>query len=211
MNRIAISKVRKFFDDFSSVSFEKNEVIINKNEKSKNIYFLVSGEIVQSGLSTATNRVILNVYKPGSFIPLPLLFSNSPSKYYFSASKKTICKVAPSEKVAKFIKQDSAVQFEVLNRLCRGLDGVVDKLFMSYTGTAKQRVVLELLIMQNRRNNNSGILEITVTHDEVAEKCGLTRETVTRILGSLAKSGYIYKRNNKISFLNIPELRKIIA
>ncbi len=211
MNRLTRSKVRKFFDEFPSVSYDKNAVLINKNETSKNIFYIVSGEVVQSGLSNASNRVILNVNKPGSFIPLSSIFNPVPSRYYFSTTKKTVCLIAPADKVQKMIKQEPTIQTDLLKRLSVGIDGIVDKLFMSFTGNAKQRVVLELLIMQSRRNNGTGNLEITVTHDEIAEKCGLTRETVTRVMGGLAKLGYIYKKNNKISFINMAELQKIIS
>jgi CRP-like cAMP-binding protein len=203
--------ISKFFEDFPSLNYQKNDVIINKKQPIDKIYFIVSGEIIQSGLGSATNRVILNVYKPGSYIPLAYIFKKQPSKYFFIASKTTVCRVAPIDKVAKLIKQDLSVQSDLIKRLTIGIDGLVDKLFIAYTGTAKQKVVLELLIMQARRNNSSGNFEITVTHDDIAEKCGLSRETVTRVLGSLAHKGLIYKKNNKIIILELDGLQKIIS
>lgn len=210
MNRLA-GKIRNYFESFPPVSYEKDTILIAKNELSKNIFYIVSGEVVQYGLGTASSRVILNVYKPGAIIPLSRIFINSHSKYYFSTAKTTIYRVAPIEKVTKFIKQEPSVQADLIKRLTIGLDGIVDKLFIAYTGSAKQRVVLELLIMQSRRNNSSGNFEIKVSHGEIAEKCGLTRETVTRILGKLAKSGFIVKQSNKIAFLNMAELQKIVS
>ena len=211
MNRLVQSKVKKFFDDFPDISYGKDEIVINKNDQIDKIFYIVTGEIVQTGLSLATNRVVLNVYKPGSYIPLPYIFTKQASKYYFTATKQTVCRVAPAERVAKFIRQDAGVQSDLIKRLALGLDGIVDKLFMAYAGTAKQKVVLELLIMQARRNNHSGNFEITVTHDDIAEKCGLSRETVTRVLGNLAKSGLINKKSNKIIFNSIEGLQKIIS
>jgi len=52
---------------------------------------------------------------------------------------------------------------------------------------------------------------LILTHNEIAEIIGTSRETVTRMLASFKREGYIEVHGSAIVFINEKGLQKLIA
>ena len=77
----------------------------------------------------------------------------------------------------------------------------------------KSRIAAELLDLQDSALatiNTEGKPIVHMTHDDLAAAVGSVRETVTKVVGELAKSGAIYAGYGKV-ILNDVELLQSIA
>jgi len=85
--------------------------------------------------------------------------------------------------------------------LCSRLRESWAKVQMLNFNNASQRVKMLLIMLSDKYGSKSDegiILKIKLTHQDLAEMSGMTRETVTRVIDKLQKSGEIAILKNKV-------------
>ena len=84
--------------------------------------------------------------------------------------------------------------------LCSRLRECWAKVQMMNFNNASQRVKMLLIMLSDKygsRSDEGVILNIKLTHQDIAEMSGMTRETVTRVIDKLQKAGEIEILGNK--------------
>lgn len=167
------------------------------------ISYLVKGKILQYSIDDEGNRSIVNIFKPGAFFPLPVAINNSPVIYFFEAGTPVEVRQVSAAQVRDFLHREPEVTYDVLARVYRGLDGLLGRMNQLLGGDAKSRILHELHILSQRFGTvvNGGI-EVEVTAGNLAEMTGLTRETVSRTLKGLQRSGVVRLRRGAITILH---------
>ncbi|VAX30579.1 transcriptional regulator, Crp/Fnr family, partial [hydrothermal vent metagenome] len=85
--------------------------------------------------------------------------------------------------------------------LCSRLRESWAKVQMLNFNNASQRVKMLLIMLSDKYGSKTDggiILGIKLTHQDLAEMSGMTRETVTRVIDKLQKSGEIEVLRNKV-------------
>lgn len=200
-------KVKQFFSRYPPKEYKKGEIIIAKDQYLEGIFFLEKGMVRQYDLSRNGQEMTLNIYKPGSFFPMMESLSNKPNQYYFEAINITSIKLAPKERVLKFIKNEPEVMHDLLTRLYSGIEGVLFKMAQLMSGNAYTRLISILIISATRFGKEAADgIRILSTEKDLATQAGISRETVSRQLHKLKKEGLI---DIKRSTIIIPDLNKL--
>lgn len=190
--------VDTFFDRYPERSYEKGSTIMRPGDGIK-AYYIVSGSIIQYDISSAGDKLIVNTYKEGAFIPLLTIVCGTPSDFFFEAYSQTTVRVAPSKEVATFLKHSPDITYETLERLVRGTDGMLHRIASMMDGGAEMRILQTLQIMQARFGHPDG--SVSVTMSELGAQTGLARETVSRALKKLRIAGAISSSRGRITIL----------
>lgn len=189
-------KIQSFFSRYPTHVYKKREILVHAGDKSP-AFYISRGLIAQYEIAKNGSKLIVNIYKPGSFISLGNILNDIPSVFFFEAIEPTTVHVAPSSEVVTFLKENSDVVYDALTRMSRGSNGLMLRLARAMEGNAEGRILQELLIMRSRFSQNKQIIYTTDT--DLAAKTGLARETVSRTLKKLHDEGIVQTSRGKIT------------
>lgn len=207
MDDKVLAKVHKFFSAYQTHNVKKNDVLIKANENPNKIFYLTSGYVKMYSVSKNGKKFDLNIFKPGSFFPMSHAINNGENLYHYQAITASKIKIAPVDKVITFIKTNPDVMFDLLQRLYRGLDGLLIKIDYAMYSDAKSRIIVEL-IMQAKRfgNKKNRNYEVNTSINNLATSVGLARETVSREIKKLKEKNLISIKNKKITINDLSKL-----
>lgn len=208
---VNISELNRFFGEGKRIFYKKNETIISREtEKPKNIYFLKKGYVHQY-TKTATKTININIFKPHMYFPLINIFGNITNKYSYEAITDVETYVVSHHKFTGFMKKNQNVMYDLAGRLSASLNmmtQVIESL-MSFDSSDKViRILLSCAMRFGVQKNSDTVISVPLTHADLANMIGISRETVTRELVELTKSDLIKKVKDKYVLSNISELKK---
>lgn len=175
--------------DFESIKYSSaypaNSMLFLENEPARGIYLLCSGEVKLSVSSRGGKTLILRIARPGDILGLTANIAEAP--YEASAEALHPCQVA-------FIRRDDFINFlrkypEVYQTVISQLSGqyatACEQLrTVGLSGSAHEKLARLLLHWSHEGKVTPEGMQIKVplTHEQIAECVGSTRETVTRTL-----------------------------
>ncbi len=205
------TKVDTFFADFPLRKYPKGHILIFAGENPDYIFYTVEGRVRQYDVSYRGDEVIVNMFKPLSFFPMSWAINRSDNKYFFKTETAAQFRVAPADEVMEFIVQNPDVLLDLLRRIYRGIEGLHGRMVHLMSGTARSRLIHELLGDIKRFGSGDGqsSSDITATETDLAARSGLARETVSRELKKLKASGLVEVANNTIHIIDLAELSRL--
>lgn len=204
--------VEEFFTQFSLRSYRKDQIILLNGDMADYVHYIVEGRVKQYDINYRGDELVLNRYKEQAFFPVSLALNPMPSPYIFEAETDVKVRSAPVAKVVKFLQSNPDVVFDLMRRVYRGTDGILGRMVQLMGGSARTRLVYEI-VLESRRfgkklDNGSILLE---THEHtLGEQAGMSRETVSREVKKLKEEGLIKTAMGGIVIKDLDELAKLI-
>lgn len=208
---IAFKKLNDFFSGFREQKFKKGQVILEAMEEPSGVFYLTDGVIRQYSISPKGEEITLNLFKSISFFPISWVLNDGINPHYFEAMTPITVRKAPKEKVLKLLKEDPEVLFDLAQRIYRGLEGFYLRMEHLMSGSAKNRLISELVIFAKRFGELSGDhteVKLKLTEKELAAISGITRETVSRELHKLEKKDLLDFKKNTLIINNLSKLEE---
>ncbi len=193
MNIAVLSKVEAFFGNYTLKHFDGRQILIHAGEDPKGIIYLQSGQVRQYDITERGDEVVVNVFKPPAFFPMLWAINKSPNEYFYETVGKVEARVAPVDEALSFIKQNPDVVYDLLSRLYSGVEGMQRRMAHLMGGSSRSRVLFELALECRRFGvkGRDGSFALMIREEELAKRCGLARETVSRELAELKKNHII--------------------
>ena len=169
-------------------------------------YYLKRGRVRSFIQSEDGGERVLSLYGPGSLFGEAAFFDGLPRMS--SAVALTPCQLVPIDRelVTREIARDPELAMAMLSYLARTvrmLSGHVD----SATLPARQRVARYLLPLFPAGDS----APLSCTHEEIGQAVGLSRVTVSRVLGALARQGVLQLGYRQVVLLDRALLEQIAA
>jgi CRP-like cAMP-binding protein len=175
-------EILAFFQKFTPKSFPAKITIIPGLPEPKGIYFITSGIVKMYGMTPKDQTYIHNYLKPGCLFPLIWLMTDLPNRYYFDTVTPVTGFRAEKSQVLSFLQQNPRANLAIAHRFLTGLDGYLEQAEIVSSGTAQQKIENALNVLEKRFGPDFK-KNIKLTHQELANLTGLSRETVTREIG----------------------------
>jgi len=186
-------KIEGFFNQYRSRSYGKGQILILNGDGTDHVYHLVKGRVKVYDVTYRGDEIILNVFKPPAFFPMSLAINNVQNPYVYEAETDITIHQAPSEEVIDFLRANPDVLYDLLSRLYRGVDGLLGRMAHLMGGSARSRVLYELLVecrrLGTRRADGSCVVDLKEA--DLAARAGLTRETVSREMRKLINQSFV--------------------
>ncbi len=210
MDSVLTEKLEKFFSAYRLLLLKKGELVIRPDDNPQGVYFLRNGYVRMYSIFEDGRELTLNIFKPQTYFSMIWTIGNLENTYYFQAMTEAELARAPKEQFLEFIKGNPEIMFDVTRRVLIGLDGLLTNVLHLLSGTAEKRVVAALFLSAKRfgEKNKQGavIIKLPLTHQDIANLAGITRETTSIEIGKLTKRGLISSRNH---CLIINDLKKL--
>ena len=201
----AKTKVANAFGKYPSRTYKTGQTLIFGGEEPDHVFYIESGIIKKYDVSYRGDEVIINMFKTGAFFPMSWAINKTPNTYFYAACETTTVHVIPPEVAVQFLKDNPDVMFDLLGRIYSGLDGMFGRMVKLMSGTAKSRGMYELIVDAKRFGTlqHDGSCDLHLHESDIASRSGLSRETVSREISKLKKSGLVAVKGR---YLTIGEL-----
>lgn len=207
MNDSVPATLTDFFSQFKSYKYKKGEILIHAGDEPSGIFYLTKGRVKEYFISKNGDEFIVNIFKPISFFPMSWAINGTQNDYFFEAMDDVETIKAPREKVVLFIKSQPEVLFDLISRVFKGMDGILQRMTYFMSGSAYKRLITELLIDAKRFGKKEGTkVTLNATEKDIASQAGMSRETVSREFRILKEKGILTFARNEIIISDINRL-----
>lgn len=203
-------KLDNFFNKYKAQNYKKGEIFIRADEEPQGIFYLTKGSIKQYAISKKGEELVINVFKPISFFPMSWAINLTPNAYYFETIDEVEIRIVPKDEVIGFIKSNPDVIYDLLSRVYRGTDGLLQRMTYLMAGNAYSRLINELLIQTKRfgKKNLDGSFELKISEKDLAAASGMTRETISRKLRILKDKKIVTLQTKQITINDFKKLEQ---
>lgn len=179
--------IETFFAPYPLKRFKKGQIIIYANEAPAGIFYLKQGKVRQYDVSERGDEIVVNVFQPPAFLPMSWAINKNENLYFFETVEVVEAHIAPPEAVVEFLINNPKVMYNLLSRLYSGTDGLLRRMAHLMGGSARNRLLYEIIVECRRFGKplSDNSYRLSVNESELAQRAGLSRETVSRELGKL--------------------------
>jgi CRP/FNR family transcriptional regulator len=204
------AKVHEHFSKFPRREYPKGQILVFADENPEHIFYVTKGRIRKYDVSYRGDEVIISIFKQHSFFPMSWAINHTPNKFFYKTETPVELHVVPTDDALEFLKANPDVMLDLLSRLYRGLEGFYGRMVHLMSGTARSRLLYELIIEARRFGeklpDDKYVLQANET--DLAARSGLSRETISREMKKLKSQGLVDVTKNKIVIHDLDALKR---
>jgi CRP/FNR family cyclic AMP-dependent transcriptional regulator len=202
------------FEDIKfATSYPPGAVLFVEGQLPRGIFVLCKGSVKLSINSPSGRTMIVKLAEPGEVLGLSAIISGKP--YEVTAETTDPCQVTfvKRDDFLRFLKDDVEVCFKVAEQLSEKYHNAckeVRSLGLSRSAAEKlAKLLLEWSSKDGEASKPEPRLKIGLTHEEIAQMIGTSRETVTRLFAELKKQQILQSKGSTLVIRDRAALRDI--
>lgn len=207
-----MGQLEDFFERFKPLRFRKREIILGAEEEPDGVFFIKSGYVRSFSISEEGREFTLNIYKVGTYFPATWALAGVPNTYFFEAMTPVELIKAPKEELLGFLRANPEILMDLTTRLLVGLNGLLVRIEHLLSKDAYHKVASAVFLAGRRFGKKDAkgkvIVELSLTHQDIADLSYLTRETTSLEMKKLEKRGLVGKRKRKLIIKDMKKLRQ---
>ncbi|HYL84511.1 MAG TPA: Crp/Fnr family transcriptional regulator [Candidatus Angelobacter sp.] len=193
-----------------AASYPKGATLFVEGQKPRGVFILCSGRVKLSTSSADGKTLILRVPEKGEILGLAAAVSGKP--YQASAE---VLEPAQANFIARndfldFLKDHGEAALRVAQQLSENYHIAINEMrTIGLSHSAAEKFARFLLEQASDSKDEAEIrLTLTLTHEEIAQMIGSSRETVTRLFSSFKKNQLLQVKGSTVIIQDIAGLRK---
>jgi len=194
-------------------AYPRGAVLFVEGQAPRGVYVICSGRVKLTTTSRDGKTLILRIAEPGEVLGLHATVSGRP--YELTGETLQPCQL-------DFLRRDDFLRFlqnhadaclnaaQHLSQNCQSAYGMIRSLGLSHSVSEKlARLLLEWATDGDQTKEGIRI-KVSLTHQEIAQLIGTSRETVTRVLSEFREKKFAQLRGSTLLILNKPGLERMI-
>jgi CRP/FNR family transcriptional regulator, cyclic AMP receptor protein len=195
--------------------FPKGAVLFVEGQSPRGVFMLCSGRVKLSTCSSDGKAIITRIAEGGEVLGLSAAVSGK--SYMVTAETLVPCQVnfIKRDDFLKFLKDNGDACLRVAEHLSNNYQFAFEQvrsLGLSHSAGEKLAKLMLEWASKNGKETDKGIsLKMTLTHEEIAQLIGTSRETVTRLLGMFKSKQLIQVKGSTLTIRNKPALASMVS
>lgn len=195
-------------------AYPQGAVLFVEGQAPRGVYIVCGGRVKLSTTSREGKTLILRIAQAGEVLGLHATVSGKP--YELTGETLQPCQL-------DFIRRDDFLRFlqhhgdaclnaaQHLSQNCQNAYEMIRSLGLSHSvGEKLARLLLEWA--SDGETTKDGIrIKISLTHEEIAQLIGTSRETVTRVLSEFREKKFAQLRGSTLMIMNRPGLERLVG
>ena len=206
--------VKKLDEITTSATYPKGATLFVQGQAGRGVFILCTGNVKLSTSSADGKTLILKVAEPGDILGLPSTISGKP--YEASADVLESCQAnfIPRVDFLAFLREYGDAALRVAQELSEKYQAALDELKnIGLSHSASEKLARFLLEWAARQTNGKdpARLTLSLTHEEIAQMIGASRETVTRLFADFKKKKILEVKGSSVLIKNRNGLEQMVA
>jgi CRP/FNR family cyclic AMP-dependent transcriptional regulator len=198
----------------SPATYPKGAILFVDGQQPRGVFVICNGRVKLSATSAGGKSLILRIANPGEVIGLPGTISGKAYEATAEAQEPTQANFIPREPFLEFLRAHGEVALRVAEALS-------DIYFAAYrevrclglSGSVEEKLAGFLLDFAARHASDDGQTRVllTLTHEEIAQIIGSSRETVTRLFTDFKRKGLVQVHGSTLVLADKAGLQQLLA
>ena len=197
-----------------TTAYPKGAVLFVEGQAPRGVFILCRGRVKLSICSSDGKTLILKIAEPGEVLGLSASVSGKP--YELTAETLDPCQVnfVKREDFLRFLREHNDVCLRVAEQLSEKYNTAcheIRSLGLSHSAAEKLAKLLLEWSMKNGGARQPERMKLTLTHEEIAQMIGTSRETVTRLFADFKKRQLIQLKGSTLVIRNRSALEHLVS
>jgi CRP/FNR family cyclic AMP-dependent transcriptional regulator len=218
-------RTRNFFCDLSrdsieafnqikhAAAFPEHAVVLVEGQSPCGIFVLCQGRAKLSTTSREGKTLIVRIAEAGEILGLHAVVTDTP--YELTAETMQPCQLnfVGREDMLCFLKEHADACFHATQHLardCADAYGVVRTIGLSHSVTERFARFLLETAADGKVSNGSVRVRLAMTHEEISQLVGTSRETITRLMSEFRRNDMAELKGSTLIIHNHPALKNMV-
>lgn len=171
-------------------TYPANAILITEGDQTDSLYVIVDGEVKVFANDDSGKEVILNILGPGEYFGEIALVDDQPRSASVMTLAPTKVMIISKSNFKKCLEENPDMSFNLIRALTKQVRALTDSVKNLALMDVYGRVAHTLLDLADDVDGKQ-VIEQKLTHQDIANMVGASREMVSRILKDLSTGGYI--------------------
>lgn len=207
--------IKEIFELTDKERFKNGKVILLEFAESGDTFYIISkGKVKVTRMNEEGKEVVLSILGKGDFFGEMSIIDGLAKSASVFAIEDTEAVTINGKNFLELLKKNPKISFNLLKVLCsriRKSDAHIKRLSMMNTIGKVASTLLTLAETSKKKGKISVEIEKLPSLKDIANMAGINQSSVSNVLNSLVKSGYIKKSGNKIIIKNYSEFESIFC
>ncbi len=210
---LAPDRLRAMLPSLETREIPRRHVVYLPGDPGDLVFFLVGGRVKCSKVSRDGKELILAYRRPGDVFGELCVLDGKPREEMVEVVKSAIVVVVPREIFAGLLLEDPKLAFEfarIVGQRRRSVEHRIEHLIFRDVSAKLAALLLELAGEFGRDDGDGGVrIDVRITHQEMANLVGSTRETISMMLAQFRKRGIVDTDARTITVRDVQALRAL--
>jgi len=193
-------------------TYQKNDLIFRQEHYATGTYLILKGKVKKFKLDQDKKAHIIFVANSGQLIGYHGLYTGERYVDSAIALEETTVSYIPRQAFFAALDHSPAISRKLLAIMAHEFEILTNGLSLLSRKTVRERLALQLLIMQEKYRENSEEgqqIQINLSREDLSSIVGTARENIVRILTEFKKERTLFTRGRKIIITDTEKLIKI--
>lgn len=189
----------------------KRSMIFAEGSEKESVYFIQDGLVKTYKTDKNGHEQIVSLLKTGDMFPHTGLFNPNPYPATAETIVDTRLLAVPVRLFERLVTDTPSIAIKMMRVMGDKIRELQEKLQVLTGHDVKHRVLFFLLQLAEQHGDphkNEITIHLPITHQELANAIGTTRETINRLLNQFAKEQLLKVDRNRIVILDVEALKQ---
>jgi CRP/FNR family transcriptional regulator len=209
---LAIHAGQRLNEIKSTAVYPKGAMLFIEGQQPRGVFVLCAGKAKLSTSSREGKTIITKLSDAGDVLGLNSVISDRPYEVTAEMMEPGQANFIPRESLLQFLKEHGEVALRVAEQLSRNYYTAYEEIRTLGLATSPSEKFAKLLLSWSPKaaDGDGAQVKLTLTHEEIAEIIGTTRETVSRLFSEFKRKQLLQLKGSTLIIRNRPALEKIV-
>ena len=178
----------------ASATYPKGATLFVEGQPARGVFILCAGHVKLSTSSSDGRTLILRISEPGDLLGLPATISGRPYEVTAEVIEPAQVNFISQADFMNFLREHGEAALRVAQELSESYQTAFAEMrTIGLSHSASEKLARFLLIGAAHHPSDNGVIKfsLTLTHEEIAQMIGASRETVTRLFADFKKKNLL--------------------
>ena len=196
----------------STAVYPKSAMLFIEGQQPRGLFVLCAGKVKLSTSSKEGKTIITKISEPGDVLGLNGTISNRPYEVTAEMVEPGQANFIARDAFLQFLRENGEVAVRVAEQLSRNYYTAYEEIRTLGLTTSPAEKFAKLLLSwsDSKDDTNGSQVRLTLTHEEIAEMIGTTRETVSRLFSEFKKKQLLQVKGATLTIRNKAALERML-
>ena len=200
----------------STATYPKGAMLFVEGQESRGAFILCKGKAKLYTSSAEGRTIILRIVMPGEVLGLTSTIADKPYEATVEVLEPSQVNFLPKADFLKFLNQHSDASMHVAKQLSANCVGAYEEIrCLGLSASSAEKLARMLLTWATAELKGAEKKEVRITlsltHEEIAQMIGSSRETVTRLFGEFRQKQLLTVKGSSVWLRDLPALQQIVV
>ena len=198
----------------SPASYPKAATLFVEGQSPRGVFILCNGRIKLSTSSADGKSLIVRIAEPGEVLGLPATVTGKPYELTAEVIEPAQANFIARQDFLTFLREHGEAALRVAQQLGETYHSAIAEMrTIGLSHSVGEKLARFLLDLSAGHDKGKGELRITLTltHEEIAQVIGASRETVTRLFGEFKKKQFLQVKGSTLIIKDKTGLESVLS